>query len=135
MDWDELCGERELRAIKTDVRHPFDADASGVALDLGDITVFAFENPSDGYRSCAASLLIAKGSLYEFGCSPDYLRVPVLISRWTKSEGGYEADGVEFRDKRNGKVILVLGTDNSNDDYPSFTCDWRPQDLADNAVS
>lgn len=33
MDWDELCGERVLMAIRTDVRHPFDPDANGVALD------------------------------------------------------------------------------------------------------
>lgn len=129
--WDDLCGERQLRAIRTDVVHPFNSEASGVALDLEDMTVFVFEDPSDGYRSCAAAPLVAKCSLYEFGCSPEYLRVPVLIQRWTKSDYG-TPDGVEFIDRRNGKVILLLGTDNSDDYYPSFTCDWRPANLADN---
>ncbi len=130
--WDALCGERELMAIRTDVRHPFQSEANGVALDLKDITVFVFEDPSDGYRSSAATPLIARCSLYEFGISPDYIRAPVLVRRWTKSEYGSSADGVEFIDKRNGKTILKLGTDNSDDYYPSFTCDWQPLNLADN---
>lgn len=131
--WDALCGTHNLLAIRTDVKHPFQSDANGVALDLGGMTVFVFEDPSDGYRSCAASPLIAKCSLYEFGVSPEYIRAPVEVRRWTKSENGDGADGVEFIDTRNGKTILRLGTDNSDDYYPSFTCDWQPQNLADNA--
>jgi hypothetical protein len=120
MSWDDLLGERTLDAIRTDVRHPFDTDAAGVALDLGGLTVFIFEDPSDGYRS--------------FGVSPDYIRVPVRVSRWTKGEREGEADGLEFTDRRNGKVVLRVGTDNTDDYYPSFVCDWRPQNLADNAA-
>ena len=54
--WEDLYGERELLAIRTDVRHPFNAEANGIALDLGGLTVFVFEDPSDGYRSASASL-------------------------------------------------------------------------------
>ena len=135
MSWDDLCGERMLRAIRTDVRHPFQSEANGVALDLDDITVFVFEDPNDGYRSCATEPMIVKEPLYAFGCDPDYIRAPVLIRRWTKSEYGDGADGVEFIDKRNGKTILLLGTDNVEDYYPSYTCDWRPQNLAENAAA
>lgn len=134
MTWDELCGERTLMAITMDVHHPFDSTANGVALDLDDLTVLVFENPEDGYRSCSAAPLVAKGSLYEFGCQPNYIRAPVLIRRWTKSEHG-AADGLEFIDRRNGKTILLLGTDESDNFYPQYTCDWRPLNLADNAVS
>lgn len=131
--WDTLCGERELRAIRTDVRHPFSADANGVALDLGDdMTVLVFEDPGDGYRSCAIEPIIMKAPLWSLGCDPEYIRAPVLIRRWTQSEYGSSADGVEFIDKRNGETILLLGTDNSDDYYPSYTCDWRPQKLAEN---
>jgi hypothetical protein len=134
MSWDDLLGERTLDAIRTDVRHPFDTDAAGVALDLGGLTVFIFEDPSDGYRSCSAEPLIVKAPLYSFGVSPDYIRVPVRVSRWTKGEREGEADGLEFTDRRNGKVVLRVGTDNTDDYYPSFVCDWRPQNLADNAA-
>jgi len=133
MPWSDLYGEHELKAIRTDVTHPFDSSASGVAMDLGDITVFVFEDPSDGYRSCATEPMIVKAPLYSFGCSPDYIRAPVLVREWSSSEYGSGADGIEMIDKRNGKTILRLGTANADDYYPSYTCDWRPQDLADNA--
>jgi hypothetical protein len=135
MSWEELHGEKDLHAIRTDVRHPFDADASGCALDLGDLTVFVFENPDDGYRSCAAEPMIVKTALYSFGCSPDYIRAPVLVRKLTQDERGYggECEGIELIDRRNGKTILRLGTDNTDDYYPSFVCDWRPQNLADNS--
>lgn len=135
MSWDDLCGERELRAINVEVRHPFTNEASGCALDLGDLTVFVFEDPSDGYRSCANEPMIVKAPLYSFGCEPNYIRAPVLIRRWTQSEYGSAPDGVELIDKRNGKTILLLGTDNSDDYYPSYTCDWRPQNLAGNEAA
>lgn len=132
--WDDLCGRRVLMAIDTTVRHPFDPDASGVALDLGEFTVFIFEDPSDGYRSSAAAPLVARESLYVFQKSGiQYLRAPVLIRLWTKSEYGGNAEGLEFIDERNGKTILLVGTSNSDDYYPSFVCDWLPQNLSENA--
>lgn len=132
MSWDKLCGEHVLRAINVEVRHPFDPNAAGVALDLENICAFVFEDPDDGYRSSAADPLIAECSLYSFGTSPTYLHVPCLIRRWTESEWGTPC-GIEVIDRRNGKTILRLGTDNSDDYYASFTCDWRPQDIAENA--
>lgn len=132
MSWDKLCGEHVLRTINTEVRHPFDENAKGVAIDLGDICAFVFEDPSDGYRSAANAPLIAECDLYYFGTSPDYMQIPCLIRRWTESEYG-TPEGIEIIDRRNGKTILRLGTDNSDDYYPSFTCDWRPQDIAENA--
>ncbi len=135
MSWDELCGTRHLKAVNTDVRHPFDANASGGAIELDDMTVFIFEDPSDGYRSSAIEPMIVKSAMYSFGCSPNYVRAPVLVRRWERSEYGGSADGIEIIDTRNGKTILRAGTDNDDDYYPSYTFDWRPQDLAENAAA
>lgn len=135
MSWEKLLGEHTLCAIRTDVRHPFDADASGVALDMKTFTVMVFEDPSDGYRSSAAAPLIAECSLYEFGVSPDYIHAPVTVTACANGDGERTGicQGVQFIDRRNGKVILTLGTENTYDYYPSFVCDWRPENLADNA--
>ena len=129
--FDDICGERVLVAIRTDVHHPFCHGANGCALDLDGTVVFVFEDPEDGYRSSATVPLICNGSLYQFGVSPDYIRAPVLIRRWTKGAYGEDADGIEIIDRRNGKTILRLGTDHSDDYYPLFTCEWRPEDLAE----
>lgn len=129
--WNELCGERILSAIRTDVRHPFDDSANGCAIELDDMTVFVFEDPSDGYRSSATEPMVCRGPLWSFGCQNiDYLRIPVRVQRWTASEYDYVPVGIELIDRRNGQVILRLGTDNSDDYYPSYTCDWRPQNIA-----
>lgn len=40
----------------------------------------------------------------------------------------YDADG-----NINGQIVLTLGTENTDDYYPSFVCDWQPENLADNA--
>jgi len=129
MSWNELCGKHTLMAIRTDVTHPFDKDANGIAIDLdNELAVFIFEDPSDGYRSTAAAPLIANCNLYEFGCKMDYIKAPVTITRWTESDSN-RADGIILTDTRNGKVILRVGTENTDDDYPRFVCDWRPQDL------
>lgn len=133
--WSDLCGDRDLMAIRTDVRHPFDADANGVALDFGGITVFVFEDPSDGYRSSAAEPMIAKTGMSEFGCNPEYIRAPVTIKPWTTDDEGCMAEGWEVVDRRNGQMILRVGTSSADDYYPSFVCDWRPQNLAENAAA
>lgn len=133
LTWEDICGERQLLAIRTDIRHPFNSEANGVALDLGDLTVFVFEDPNDGYRSAAASPLFAKGSLCEFGVSPDYIRAPVRIEKWRPRPDEHysgECEGLRFIDTRNGKTVLLLGTSNTDDYYPSFVCDWQPQNLA-----
>jgi hypothetical protein len=129
MTWGDLCGERILMAIRTDVNHPFDPAANGVVLDLDDLVVFAFEDPSDGYRSLCATPLIASAHLYSYGCSSDYIRAPVIVRTWGNVGG---PDGIELLDRRNGKTILRLGTDNADDYYPRFVCEWQPQNLAEN---
>ena len=134
MSWDDLCGEHILMAVRMDVRHPFDANADGAALQLDDMSVFVFEDPSDGYRSSCVDPMIVHAPLYSFGCDVSYIRAPVLVRRWERSEYG-QADGIEVIDKRNGKTILHAGTNNSDGYYPSYTFDWRPQDLAENAAA
>lgn len=134
MSWNDLVGTHELKAVQADVRHPFDANANGGAFQLdNDLTVLVFEDPSDGYRSSAIDPVIVKAPLYSLGCSPNYVRAPVLVRLWERSEYG-QAEGIEIIDTRNGKTILRAGTDNSDDYYPSYTFDWRPQDLAENAA-
>lgn len=135
MPWSDLYGNHVLKAIRTDVRHPFDGSANGIAVQFDEMTVLVFENPDDGYRSSANEPIIMNAPLYSLGCSPEYIHAPVLVRGWTTSQYGDGCDGIEVIDTRNGKTVLTLGTDNVNDYYPSYTADWRPQDLAENAAA
>lgn len=134
MSWNDLVGAHMLMAVQTDARHPFDTNAAGGAFQLDEgLTVFVFEDPDDGYRSSAVEPMICNAPLYSFGCSPNYVRAPVLVRLWDKSDTYGSAEGIEIIDTRNGATILLAGTDNNDDYYPSYTFDWRPQNLADNA--
>lgn len=130
--WDQICGEHILRAVRTDVIHPLHREANGALLAFEDFLLMVFEAPNDGYRSSAASPFLSRGSVYDIADDMDYIRAPVLVRRWLKSDYGDAADGIELIDRRNGKTILHLGTGNSDDYYPSFVCDWQPANLADN---
>lgn len=76
--WDDLCGPCTLSSVRTDVTHPFDSNASGIAFELDtpdqSRTVFVFEDPSDGYRSCATEPMVVRAPMYSFGCDPEYIR-------------------------------------------------------------
>lgn len=139
MPWSDLYGAHILRSIRTDARHPFVADANGVAFELDDWkTVFVFENKDDGYRSSSDEPLITNSSLNKFGIYPEYINVPVEIVRWSEEDeiesGRYgKPEGIKVIDKRNELVILLLGTRHTDDYYPCFTCDWRPQNIFENA--
>lgn len=130
--FESLHGEITLMAIRMDVRHPFCEDANGAALQLGEKTIFVFEDPSDDYRSCASDPLIVNAPIYSFGCDPDYIRIPVTVQKLEPLESYEESEGIQLIDRRNGKIILRLGTDNSNDYYPCFVSEWVPQNIADN---
>jgi hypothetical protein len=134
MSWSELYGEWILNKYCTNVNHPFDTNANGVALEIArngeSITVFVFEDPNDGYRSSATPPLIAHCSMYEYAGTGEYIRVPVLISFLSYEHGN--AEGIEVHDRRNGKLILQLGTNNTDDYYPYFTAEWKPENIEGN---
>lgn len=128
----DLVGRHRLDyAPRTDVRHPFDPDANGLAFGLGGTTYIAFEDPSDGYRSQAAPLLEFSGSLFDLGgVSPDYLHdVYVIASHETEGEYGDTNDVLVLRDEITGVELMRVGTSNVDDYYPSFVSWWNPAGL------
>lgn len=117
------------------LRHPFDADASGVMFGIDDTVYIVFEDESDGYRSSAGPLLSFKGAHYELGHSfyAEYIREPVLCSHRTSGEYGGEDDVLEIRSIETGKVIFCVGTENVADYYPSYVVRWSPENLSANS--
>lgn len=86
----------------------------------------AIENPDDGYRS----------SMDKFILFPDAKMTnvfqPVRVLARVRTKGGRyssDADVLELLDVANGKVILEIGTENTDDYYPSFVASWSPKNL------
>ncbi len=77
--------------------------------------IAAVENPSDGYRSDLAELLVIKPSAVKHKFKP----VNVI---GVKRGGDYSV--VDFVSASSGAVILSVGTDESDDYYPSFVGEY-----------
>ena len=131
----DIVGEGVFKyAPKMDVRHPLCNDANGVLFGIDDTVYLAFEDENDGYRSSAAPLLSFVGAAYELGGGyHSYLNEEVVCSYGTSSKYAGKADCLEVRSKETGRLIFRVGTDNTDDYYPSFVCEWSPEHLSANA--
>lgn len=88
----------------------------------------AIEDPSDGYRSCLASM-----SEYQDACPMQnvFPAVQVLARHRTKSRY-HDADVVELIDVVTGQTVLEFGTDNTDDYYPILVASFSPENMATN---
>jgi hypothetical protein len=116
-------------SISTTPNNPFYKDANGVALAYCGKIFFVFENPDDGYRSCAEAPLVGNVNRYEK--PSDMITVRGLFSVISRSSA--TQDGIDIIDLRNGKTLLELGTDCTDDYYPTFVCRWNPNNLYENS--
>ena len=121
---EDLVGEHELSGVAFDVPvapelRGFD-DSECCTFVLDGIAYQAVEDPDDGYRSSLGHLLTTDASLVANRFDP------------IKVVGSERSDTavVEFRDLRNGKIILTIGTENDSDYYPWFEATWTPENIA-----
>ena len=89
-------------------------------------TYTAIEDPSDGYRSSMREIkqskVVVKNTF-----------APVHVMGIMRGKSDYnENDVVDFYDTKNGKVILSVGTENTNDYYPCFVAEFTPENMAIN---
>lgn len=96
---------------------------------LDGITYTAIEDPSDGYRSMMEKIIISETKV-----TNTFAPVEVLVSYRDKTEGSYKGDCeiLDFTDTKNGKRVMEIGTDDSDDYYPSFVANWTPENLSVN---
>lgn len=126
MELKDLVGQHILDcAARTDVRHPFNADANGIAWSMDEKIYMAFEDANDGYRSSMASLLVAEGCAYNFW-DPDYLGKRQVTCRMVTEGYGSAPDVLEVIDVATGHVWLRVGTADTDDYYPWFVAEWHP---------
>lgn len=131
---DDLLGERTLDAVDTFVErvkqygdHFEDADAIRFRLD--GVTYTAVEDPSDGYRSCMGSLFVSPTEKMR------NVFTPIRVLGKKKEDGRYQKnDTLQLIDVVTGKVVLEVGTDNTDDYYPYFVADFSPENMATNSV-
>lgn len=129
----DLIGKRMLDAVdfSTDRVKQYDdqyEDCSVCRFRLNGIVYTAIEDPEDGYRSCMASLDVSDAEMTNV-----FPPVEVLGKHRTKREFGCVDDVLELVDTVTGKVVLEVGTDNTDDYYPSFVASFHPENMAVNS--
>jgi hypothetical protein len=102
-------------------------DCQFINFALDGATYTAIEDPSDGYRSAMEKLIVSDEKL-----TNTFAPVDVIASHVDKGEWNDECDILELRDASNGKVVLRVGTSNTDDYYPCFVAEWTPENLSVN---
>ena len=126
---ESLLGEHFLSGVSRDkiqIPNSYNKDefeeASSFSFALDGVVFTAIEDPNDGYRSSMDRLFIG-GEIKE-----TFPRVKVFCSMKPNSE--YEKNEVlQMIDVVSEKIILSVGTGNTDDYYPFFVAEWDPTAL------
>lgn len=98
-------------------------DAQVIRFCLDGKTYVATEDPSDGYRSCMSSLEVVNEK-------PKNTFEKVSVFGIMKTQSHYnKCEIIQFYDVKTAQIVLEVGTDNSDDYYPSFIAHWAPENL------
>lgn len=130
VELESLIGEHVLDAVDTSIEQvktwgdQFES-ANVMRFRLDGKVYTAVENPDDGYRSSMERLYVADEPI-----SNVFPPCKVLARR----KPDYDKNNtLEMIDVVTGKVVLEVGTDNSDDYYPSFVANFAPENMAANA--
>jgi hypothetical protein len=122
----DLIGKHMLTAVSKGVE-PAAPDCycpeggESISFTLDGVTYMATEDPDDGYRSMMREIKIVDQEL-----SNKFPEVEVMCTM------RYREDILDVLDASNGKIILSVGTDDSEDYYPWWVAEWVPENMACN---
>ncbi len=106
-------------------------DANVCRFRLDGTIWMAVEDPNDGYRSSMREItkLRANTKVKLVNVFP-----PVQVLAVYHERRRYEAcDILELRETATGKLVLTVGTENTDDYYPSFVASFEPENMPANA--
>lgn len=93
---------------------------------LDGVTYSAIEDPSDGYRSSMNEIRVTDAPAKNTFAPQEVLGV-------MRRDDDYKNDVLDLIDTTTGKVVLSVGTTNTDDYYPSFEAVFAPENMAINA--
>jgi hypothetical protein len=96
-----------------------DGDANAIVFVLDGTAHRAQEDPDDGYRSYMGELSVSE--------KPVRNVFPAVSVVGRLAEGN--DDVLELIDAATGKTVLEVGTDHSDDYYPSFVGSFTPENM------
>lgn len=135
MELQELVGLHKLSGvdmsnekIKEEWGDSFE-DCQVINFILDKKTYTAIEDPSDGYRSSMREIKLSKVVIKN-------TFTPVQVFGIMRGKENYNENHViDFYDVKTGKIVLSVGTSNSDDYYPSFVAEFTPESMVINTVA
>ena len=129
MTLQELTGPHTLDAVDYYTFTERGDDCGAIRFRLDGISYAAVEDPEDGWRSSMKDLMVVDEPMLNVFPPTD-----VVCAYRSRSEYG-ECDLLDFVAVANGKVVLTVGTDNTDDWYPFYVGQWQPENLPHNEVT
>ena len=129
MELKDLVGEHLLSGFDTAIEPPKDTwseEAEVIRFVLDGITYKAIEDPSDGYRSYLQELEVTDEKI------TNTFEPQKVIGKMKDNDTYSVNDTIQFIDAVTGKIVLEVGTDNTDDYYPYCVMNWSPENLACN---
>lgn len=134
----ELCnflGEHVLTGCQfgtATITNPWETvDANTLDFTLDGRTFSVIENPEDGYRSSMDEIVENRSDLVITNTFP-----PCRVLGVFRSDSPYMANHViDFYDSLTGKLVMSIGTENTNDYYPCFVAYFNPENMSINGES
>jgi hypothetical protein len=129
IELDSLIGEHVLDAVDMFTEKGNTWDANLIKFRLDGMVYIAIENPDDGYRSMMKEIGVATNAK-DRAMKNTFMKHLVLAKK--KVAGAYGDDILELIDVSTKKVVLEVGTHNTDDYYPQFVSSFSPENLAIN---
>jgi hypothetical protein len=117
-----LKGKHLLSGVEEDVDNK-DCQRLLIKLD-GDVYQF-IEDDNDGYRSAMDD---ENSKIINYKMKNTFNDIEVFII-YVDESNGYDADIIRIYNIDNGELIIEVGTDNIDDYYPSFICNYNAENL------
>lgn len=125
MEFKDLVGQQILNGFDRETITVRGEDAEVCYLDLGGTVYRVSEDPDDGYRSSADGPKIVTDHVMV-----NRFRYSVMVTAEHRDKDRWGAsDVLVLRSQRTNEVVLEIGTDNIDDYYPSYVCNWSPEYL------
>jgi len=132
MQLDDLVGEHVLSGVdfmkrKENTWGEHFEDCEVVNFVLDGVTYTAIQDPSDGYRSSMKEIMVSDTQI-----SNSFPEQRVIATMRPNSQY-YDNEILDLTDAVTGKVVLSVGTENTDDYYPYWVADFDPKNMAINA--
>lgn len=133
----DLVGEHILDGVDfytEKAANKWEDDANACRFRLDGTIYCAVEDPSDGYRSSMREIFVVKGDVDMENTFPPVKVVGRYKDRKGSSYSSRECDILELVDVVTGEVVLEVGTDRTDDYYPSFVTFFNPRAMSVNSA-